>query len=268
MPKEIIIAPLAICHTYTIKKSKEAFEQLAKKEPVSFSCCAPSFFREPLISAWVNMQYIRLGLPGGLIEQYKMGKLLRKENKQNAINTFSLEPIADDVSSETFFLKILQTYFPSATLSEISNAWCAAISVNEAEQQRFETLINEATLNKPVYLTANTNELDIKKLLSELFGAQLIEANLKSEGKDEIVEIKPHVFLCFSYRIGHFGTMQHIINKFYDSEDKIKIILAPNQERLKSILKKEAKINTLDFYDLYEYFSESHNIMNSKLKVS
>lgn len=143
---------------------------------------------------------------------------------------------------------------------------CAAISVSEAERQRLETLISEATVDKPVYLTANTNELDIKKLLSELFESSPVGANVQTEGKEELIEIKPHVFLCLSYRIGHFGTMQHIINNYCNSEDKIKIILPPNQKSLKNMLENEYKRSAFAFYDLSEYFNENHN-KHSKLKV-
>lgn len=270
MLKEIIITPLATCHTYDLRKSKEAFEKLAKKEPPSFSCCGVSFFRNTFISGWVEVQYARLGCSGECIDQYKMGTLIQDENKQKAIETFKLENISNNITTRYLFLEILQTYFSSSTLEQISEAWSAAISVSDEEQKRFEKLVREATPDKPVFFTVNTNDLDVEKLLQKLLGEDMSTINVCVGDANGFIQIKPNVFICTSYLIGNYGTMQHVIHQHSEDRDKIKIILPPAQHKLKSILEGNCQISPNNFLKFDEYFTidKAKDANVAKLKIN
>jgi hypothetical protein len=220
------------------------------------------FFRNFLIDPWLEIQLFRLALPGGIIDQYKKGELLKEENKQNAIHTFSLESVEDNISENDFFLKILQSYFPNSSEMEISNAWSAGISVNADEKKRLNNLIDQATKDSPIYLTANTNSLDMNRLLLKLFPEELpsqTQINEKQENQ-KYIQIKENVFLCLSYKIASFETMQEVLNHSSD-EDEIQIFLPANQDNLKNILNNQYSQKNLTFSNIDEIGESNRQLL-------
>ena len=113
-----------------------------------------------------------------------------------------------------------------------------------------------------MYLTANTNELDAKKLLRELLGEQSSEISVLVEQSGDFIQIQPNVYCCFSYRIGHYSTMQHVIQDKCDAADKVKIILPPSLKQLKNMLKNECKMMEDNFLEFSEYFNEDQKLID------
>lgn len=187
-----LIVNLSTTHDYSIDKTVAAFVQICNQHSNGCLQSMPRFFQNWTNYAWVMAKY--QANYTSLIEPYKLGKISTQEFLANLSQIFYF---MQDMDKETRELLL-------------ANAWNASIKLSEKTQNRLAQLVEEAK-TQPVYLIANTNELNVNAILAlfrirnpELTFNEVVDTSIIASKKP--VEIAPNIYLCLSYRYGAFKT--------------------------------------------------------------
>lgn len=174
----MFIVNLASVHKYDIHKSIDAFAALYTQQDQS---CCPGFFTNWFNKGWVLLQYHRH--KNTLIAAYRRGELNTEQFVGQLFTNLQVSP------------------------EKITNAWTAAISFDEETENKMRHLLT-LTKDEKIYLIANTNEMDLQKIVN--WFAQtfsdirwvMTEDNLNK--RNQPIEIAPNIYLCLSCRYGVF----------------------------------------------------------------
>lgn len=230
---EITIMPLSLFHIWDEEKSIQAFAKLLKKsqERNTVYPFGLGFFGDSLNRCKVNIRYFECNKT--LIEPYKLGKI----STQDFLGKIS--GIFPDIDGSICSPALNQREYSSdPVLQCFAEAWNAAIGENKHLTQRFKEVVQNATADAPIYFTANTNELNIIRILDLLGLKETI--NIGIEFDDKPVRIADNVFLCLSYRYQDFKLMQYVIknniNPNQSLRDNITVIIPENNNCLSLFL--------------------------------
>lgn len=175
---------------YSIDETIQAFVNLSTQHSNRCLRCTPRFFQHWINYAWVFATYKTKY--ASLIEPYKLGHI-------------STDNFLDNLADIFYFMKNIDKNEARTLLTQ---AWNASIHSSKTTQNRFAHLVEEAKA-QPVYLIANTNELNVQAILAllrkdhpELAFKEPIDISIIDS--KEPVEILPNIFLCLSYRFRNF----------------------------------------------------------------
>jgi hypothetical protein len=181
---------LSTTHDYSINETVSAFVKLCNEHSQGCLQRMPRFFQNGTNYAWVMAQY-KLNYKS-LIEPYKLGNITTEQFLHNLTEIF-------------YFMKDIDAGYRNALLID---AWNASIKMSEFTQDRLSRLVEKAE-SEPVFLIANTNELNVKAVL-DLFKQKYPNLQFNNgfdvsiKESKEPIEILPNIFLCLSYRYKSF----------------------------------------------------------------
>lgn len=130
-------------------------------------------------------------------------------------NLLKIFPFLNDIAAEQETMIGLndgESYSRNLALSLLEDAWNAIIDLDETRISRFPMLVAQSSVEEPVYLISNTNELNVLKILRLLKKANPkltfnTSIDLSVAESKKPINIADNIFLCLSYRYQLFKTM-------------------------------------------------------------
>lgn len=171
------------------------FVELCNNYSKSSCLCSGTLFRTSNY-LWVLAQFYA---HQQLINNYKLGKMSNDDFLTALLDIF-------------YFLKDNKKIDDPKTL--LANAWNNIIDWDEESTDRLNQILDLAKAGEQIYLVANTNALNIEKIIS-LFATHaphiqwnpnILQANQDQNRNQNApsIEIAPNIHLCLSYRYGLF----------------------------------------------------------------
>lgn len=190
-------------------KRIQAFVQLCNRYSTSCLSTCSTLFNSLSNHAWVIHQYTRNY--NQLIRPYELGAINTAVFLNNLLQIF---PFLRDVDAPQEVMDQLnegESYTDNFALSLLEEAWNKTVDLDEASISRFSMLVAQSQV-EPIYLIADTNELNVLKILRLLKRqhpdiAFNMPIDLSVTKSREPLEIAPNIFLCLSYRYQLAKTM-------------------------------------------------------------
>lgn len=265
-----IIANLSTIIDYDLEETIQEFVKLSKTYSPSCFCGCPGFFQELNHSSWVKYQIF---MNETLIQNYRLGKLTTMEFICELAYIFSF---LKEIEEENFPICDPNDYLCTLPYHRLlEKAWNASIHISEHKKNRFIDLVIES---KPVYLVANTNELNIFKILKLLKSAhpnfvfsERIDEDILTTNENKRVLLGEQngcpVYFYLSYHCQKFkttGLIEDLISTFDAAGIK--------RDNITVVSQHPADLETAEKYDIInryrddEYFRTGlmTNIMQAK----
>lgn len=245
------IVNLSTTHDYSINETIGAFVQICNQHSNGCLQSMPGFFQNCTNYAWVMAKFHTNY--ASLIEPYRLGKI-------------TTEQFLDNLSQIFYFMNDMNK---SERNELLASAWSSSIKLSANTQDRLGMLL-EKSVDKPIYLISNTNELDVRAIMG-LFQKNHPdlewnkEANISLTHSKEPIKILPNVYLCLSYRYGAFkeqtATTVSLLEYISEQCPGSKTLVSQHPGDLKKgkLLELDNVLNVEEFYN-----TNMFNLMSKK----
>lgn len=234
-----LIVNLSTTHDYSLDDTVAAFVELCNEYSKGCLQAMPGFFQKGSNYLWVKGML--LAYYSTYIEPYKLGKIDTKAFLENLSSVFNFMDYMDEDARDKLLI----------------DAWNTSIKITEFTKDRLRVLVQKAE-SGPVYLIANTNELNVRAILS-LYQEMYPDLEFKKDidigihNTQSPIEILPNIFLCLSYQYGTFKTkavttMGLLENLSTKLEKPISVVSQYSGDREKA---KELGLEVLDLNEFY-----------------
>ena len=219
----IIDLSCTIC-AHPVSRVLDAFTNLCDSYAQPGSC-TPSFLQCTANNLWVYFQYIKHEQT--LIRDYRLGKISTSAFLDKLHEIFSFlddQALMFGIKTKTDILKSQEDYLclrdklPSAlthkdfALAMLEKAWNSMVDIQPLNLYQF-SYVQTASLEEPVYLTCNSNELHVDKLIRTLqkelpSDDYFFNWHPQTISKPGMLELAPNLYLVSSHLMQRFKTQR------------------------------------------------------------